>query len=271
MRIVLAGSTGVIGRRLEPLLTAQGHEVIGLARNGPLAVDVLDRDAVVAAVRDARPDVVMHQLTSLSTGDLAANARLRRDGTRNLVDAALAAGVRRIVAQSIAWAYEPGADPATEETPLDLGAEEPRQTSVAGVAALESAVREVPEWVVLRYGTLYGPDTWYARDGLMAQFAAAGRVPADADVSSLLHVDDAVAAAAAALEWPAGVVNVCDDEPAAASQWVPAFCAAAGVPAPPVTAGERHGWARGASNQFARTHVGWVPAHPSWRKGFATL
>jgi nucleoside-diphosphate-sugar epimerase len=105
----------------------------------------------------------------------------------------------------------------------------------------------------------------------MAQFAAAGKVPADADVSSLLHVDDAVAAAVAALEWPVGVVNVCDDEPAAASQWVPAFCAAANVPAPAVTEGERHGWARGASNHHARTHLGWNPTYPSWRQGFATL
>jgi nucleoside-diphosphate-sugar epimerase len=271
MRILLAGSTGVIGRRLEPLLTAKGHEVIGLARNGPVAVDVLDRDAVATAVRDARPDVVMHQLTSLRTRDFGANSRLRRVGTRNLVDAALAAGVRRIVAQSIAWAYEPGTGPASEETPLDLDAAEPRRTTVAGVAALESALREAPEWVVLRYGTLYGPDTWYARNGLMAQFAGAGKVPADEDVSSLLHVDDAVAAAAAALRWPTGAVNVCDDEPAAASEWVPAFCAAIGVPAPAATGGERHGWARGASNRYARKHLGWTPNHPSWRTGFATL
>ncbi|MGC4813716.1 NAD-dependent epimerase/dehydratase family protein [Micromonospora sp. DT228] len=271
MRIVLAGSTGVIGRRLEPLLTALGHEVIGLSRTGPVPVDVLDPDAVTAAVRDARPDVVMHQLTSLNNRDLAANSQLRRVGTRNLVDAALAAGVRRIVAQSIAWAYGPGAEPATESMPLDLDAAEPRQTTVAGVAALESAVAEAPEWVVLRYGTLYGPDTWYARDGLMAQLAAAGRVPADANVSSLLHVDDAATAAVAALEWPGGVVNVCDDEPAAASEWVPAFCAAAGVPAPAVTVGERQGWARGASNQLARTRLGWAPSYPSWREGFATV
>ncbi|TYB90407.1 NAD(P)-dependent oxidoreductase [Micromonospora sp. WP24] len=271
MRILLAGSTGVIGRRLAPLLTAQGHEVIGLARNGPLAVDVFDRDAVVAAVRDVRPDAVLHQLTSLSTGDRAANARLRRVGTRNLVDAALAAGVRRIVAQSITWAYEPGAEPATEETPFDLHAVEPRQHTVAAVAALESAVQEAPEWVVLRYGTLYGPDTWYARNGLMARFAAAGQLPADADVASLLHVDDAVAAAAAALGWPNGTVNVCDDEPAAGTVWVPAFCAAAGVPAPAPTEGERNGWARGANNHYARKHLGWVPEHPSWRTGFSTL
>jgi nucleoside-diphosphate-sugar epimerase len=272
MRILLAGSTGVIGRRLAPLLTDSGHEVIGLARTGaPFSVDVLDRDAVTAAVQEARPDVIMHQLTSLSARDLAANSRLRREGTRNLVDAALASGVRRIIAQSISWAYGPGAEPATEQTPLDLDAEEPRHTSVAGVAALEEAVREAPEWVILRYGTLYGPTTWYARDGAMAQTAAAGRLAADADVSSLLHVQDAAAAAAAALSWPSGAVNICDDEPTAAASWVPAFCAAVGLPAPAAAEGERRGWARGASNHYARKHLGWQPQYPSWREGFGTL
>ncbi|SNT64569.1 Nucleoside-diphosphate-sugar epimerase [Asanoa hainanensis] len=272
MRILLAGSTGVIGRRLGPLLTRQGHEVVGLARGDHrVPVDVLDRDAVVAAVRAVRPDVVMHQLTSLSTGDLAANARLRRIGTRNLVDAALAAGVRRIVAQSIAWGYAAGAEPATEETPLDVDAPEPRHTSVGGVTALEAAVREAPEWVVLRYGVLYGPRTWYARDGRMAEVAAAGKLPADANVGSLVHVDDAVVAAAVALSWPTGVVNVCDDEPAAAARWVPAFCAAVGAPPPAKDSGERNGWARGASNRYARETLGWFPSYPSWRDGFATL
>ncbi|GAA5196393.1 NAD(P)-dependent oxidoreductase [Rugosimonospora acidiphila] len=271
MRILLAGSTGVIGRRLEPLLTARGHEVTGVARNGPVAVDMLDRDAVAAAVRDARPDLVMHQLTSLGTGDFAANSRLRRVGTRNLVDAALSVGVRRIVAQSIAWAYEPGDDPARENTPFDPSDADPRRSSVAGVAALEAAVAEAPEWVVLRYGTLYGPGTWYARDGLMAQQAAAGKLPATADVSSLLHIDDAAAAAVSALEWPTGAVNVCDDEPAPAAQWVPAFCAAVGATTPAVTEGRQQVWARGADNHYARKHLRWVPRYPSWRSGFATL
>jgi nucleoside-diphosphate-sugar epimerase len=268
MRILLAGSTGVIGRHLEPLLTDSGHEVIGLARSGaPVAADVLDAGAVTAAVRDTRPDVIMHQLTSLSGGDLAANARLRRVGTRNLVDAARAFGVRRVIAQSIAWAYEPGAEPATEETPLDLDAPEPRHTSVSGVAALESAVRELPSWVILRYGTLYGPGTWWSRDGLMAKRAPA----AGPDVSSLLHVADAAAAAVAALGWPSGEVNICDDDPAPASAWVPAFCAAAGARAPGPASGDRQGWARGANNRYAREKLGWAPRYPSWRDGFTTI
>ena len=272
MRILLAGSTGVIGRRLTPLLTGSGHDVTGLGRgDADVLVDVLDRHAVAAAVRETRPDVIIHQLTSLSGRDFAANARLRRQGTRNLVDAALACGVRRIIAQSISWAYEPGLEPATEQTPLDLDAPEPRRTTVGGAAALEEAVREAPEWVILRYGTLYGPTTWYARDGAMAQRAAAGKLPADLDVSSFLHLDDAAAAAAAALDWPSGPVNVCDDHPAPAAAWVPAFCAAVGAPAPAAVEGDRHGWARGASNHYARTSLGWTPRYPSWRDGFATL
>jgi nucleoside-diphosphate-sugar epimerase len=122
----------------------------------------------------AAPDVVMHQLTDLKGGNRQANSEMRITGTRNLVDAALAVGVRRVVAQSIAWAYEPGPVPATEDVPLDLGSSGSRLRTVQGVAALEAAVREAPEWVVLRYGLLYGPGTWYARGGLMADAAARG-------------------------------------------------------------------------------------------------
>src|SRR5689334_20055690 len=110
------------------------------------------RDRVVQAVRSAAPDVVRHQLTDLKGANFRANSEMRTTGTRHLVDAALAAGVRRIVAQSIAWVYEAGEAPATEAVPLDLGAEGSRLRSVQGAAALEGAVREAPEWVVLRYG-----------------------------------------------------------------------------------------------------------------------
>jgi nucleoside-diphosphate-sugar epimerase len=223
------------------------------------------------AVALAAPDVVMHQLTDLKGGNFRANSEMRVTGTRHLVDAALAAGVRRVVAQSIAWAYEAGDAPASEDVPLDLGSEGSRLRSVQGVAALEGAVREAPEWVVLRYGLLYGPGTWYARGGLMAEQAARGELAADSDVSSFVHVDDAAGAAADALTWPTGFVNVCDDVPAPGRDWVPAFCRAVGVAEPVASGGERHGWARGASNEFARKELNWTPAWPSWREGFAAL
>jgi nucleoside-diphosphate-sugar epimerase len=280
MRIFLAGASGVLGNRLLPALLADGHQVVGLTRraqgaeairaHGAEAVvgDVFDRATLAAAVRDAAPDLVMHQLTDLGGGDPAANARLRSVGTRNLVDAALAAGVRRIVAQSIAWVYAPGDEPATEDVPLDLSAPEPRATTVRGVADLETAVQEIPEWVILRYGLLYGPTTWYAPDGLMARRALAGELTADADLTSFLHVDDAVAAAVAALGWPNGAVNVCDDDPAPGTDWLPAFCAGLDAPEPARSGATRHGWARGADNTYARTKLDWTPRHPTWRTGF---
>jgi nucleoside-diphosphate-sugar epimerase len=280
MRVLLAGATGVIGRRLVPLLLDAGHEVVALTRRddavrglralgaGAIVADALDRDAVLAAVRRARPRVVMHQLTDLGGGSTAANAALRIHGTRNLVDAALAAGVRRIVAQSIAWAYEPGADPAIERVRLDLDAPAPRQTTIDGIAALEAAVRELPEWVALRYGLLYGPGTWYAADGLRADDARAGTLAANADVSSFVHVDDAADAACAALSWPSGAVNVCDDEPAPGREWVPVFCRAVGAGDPAADDAPRTAWARGASNRHAREELGWAPRYASWRSGF---
>jgi nucleoside-diphosphate-sugar epimerase len=133
-------------------------------------------------------------------------------------------------------------------------------------------VGELSEWVVLRYGLLYGPGTWYAADGMMADRARAGELTADADVSSFVHVDDAAAAAVAALSWPTGAVNVCDDDPAAGYEWVPVFCASVGAPPPAsdtAVAVERHGWARGASNRHARRDLGWNPSRRSWRDGFS--
>jgi nucleoside-diphosphate-sugar epimerase len=277
MHVFLAGASGVVGRRVLPLLVQAGHRVTALTRDpdsvealrgagaGAVVADAYDRDALRAAVTAACPDAVMHQLTDLRGGDTRANARLRTEGTRNLVDAACAAGVRRVVAQSIAWAYEPGARPAREDVPLDLGADEPRRTTVLGVAALEAAVGELPEAVVLRYGMLYGAGTWFAPDGARADDARAGRLRAGRDVTSFVHADDAAAAAIAALRWPPGAVNVCDDEPARARDWVPVLCAAIGAPPPPPDDAPRAPWARGADNARARRDLGWTPAHASWR------
>ena len=83
------------------------------------------------------------------------------------------------------------------------------------VAALEQATRRAAEWVVLRYGMLYGPDTWYEPQGRgAADDARAGRLAIDGNITSFVHVDDAAAAAVQALAWPSGPVNICDDEPA---------------------------------------------------------
>jgi nucleoside-diphosphate-sugar epimerase len=180
-RIFLAGAAGAVGMRLTPLLRQAGHQVFGTTRSAdkaailrglgaqPLLVDVFDATALQRAVTQAEPDVVIHQLTDLPKNldpakmrdAIARNARMRELGTRNLVTAALAARARRLVAQSIAWAYAAGPEPHAESDPLDTDAQGDRGITVRGVLALESAVLGSPplEGLVLRYGQLYGAGT----------------------------------------------------------------------------------------------------------------
>ncbi|MDL4814042.1 NAD-dependent epimerase/dehydratase family protein [Actinomadura opuntiae] len=278
MHVFLAGATGVIGRALVPLLLQAGHQVTGTSRTTRgaarlgaagatgIALDVFDREAVTDALLTTAPDALIHQLTALGDGSPADNARIRRDGTRNLVDAARKAGVGRIVAQSIAWAYEAGDLPADESVPLDLSAPPPRATTIGGIHALETAAAEISDHVILRYGTLYGPDTWYAPQGLIAARLRAGELLANDAVTSFVHVQDAAQAALLALTWPNGPINIVDHEPAPARAWLPALATALDEPAPAPGHG-RAGWERGARNHKA-TALGWQPRHPSWRTGF---
>jgi nucleoside-diphosphate-sugar epimerase len=150
-----------------------------------LVADVFDREAVLAAMSKAQPEVVIHQLTSLSNRNFLDNTTIRIEGTRNLVDAALALGVERIIAQSISWAYEPGEGPATEDIPLHVFASEPRNTTIEGIVALERAVTEITHHVILRYGMLYGPGTWYDHQGFMAEQILHGKVPATDGVMAI--------------------------------------------------------------------------------------
>ena len=152
MRVMIAGGTGAVGRPLATQLSEAGHEVIATTRSHEraaqlravgiqaLRMDALDRNSVDFAMEAAAPDAIIHQLTSLAEGDLEQNARLRRDGTRNLVGSAKRVGVDRLIAQSIAWAYAAGAGPADESVPLDVMAPLPRGATVAGVLALEDTV-----------------------------------------------------------------------------------------------------------------------------------
>lgn len=215
-RVLLAGASGVVGRRLLPLLRNAGHEVFGTTRSPanaerlralgakPLVVDVFDAAALARAVAGARPEVVIHQLTDLPdrldpekmAEAIPRNARIRDEGTRNLVAAARAAGARRLIAQSIAWLYAPGPEPHGEDDPLQAP-EGARAVTVAGVLALERQVLEASPLtgIVLRYGQFYGPDT--------GTDAPAGASP--------LHVDAAAYAALLAVErGAAGVYNVAE-------------------------------------------------------------
>jgi nucleoside-diphosphate-sugar epimerase len=223
MRVFLAGATGVVGRRLAVLLRDAGHEVTGTTRTAaksamlralgvaPVVLDVFDAAALTQAVAAARPDIVIHQLTDLPSAPgtpgyaaaQATNNRLRIEGTRNLMQAAKLASVRRAVAQSIAFVYAPGEGARVENDSLDLAPQGVRVLTVQGVVALEHQVltTEGIDGVVLRYGYLYGPDTWYD---------APPKPPS-------VHVDAAAHAALLALDKGAGVYNIAEDDGAVSS------------------------------------------------------
>ncbi len=219
MRIFLAGASGVVGRRLVPFLVGAGDQVTGttrsaekadlIARAGAAAVvvDVFDAEALTRVVVAARPDIVIHQLTDLpdvfDRDQMAAvgerNSRVRIEGTRNLVAAACVAGVRRIVAQSIAFIYAPGPEPHAEADPLVSERDGEGVVTARGVLALERAVTATPgiAGIVLRYGRFYGPGTWRAEPS--------GR--------GFLHVDAAAHAALLAVtKGVAGIYNIAEDD-----------------------------------------------------------
>lgn len=219
MNIFLAGASGVIGRRLVPMLRDAGHRVTGTTRSPEKAaaletlgasgvvVDVFDARALLKAMNVAHPDVVIHQLTDLPdtidpqtyAAALARNSKVRIEGTPNLVNAALMVGARRLIAQSVGFAYAPGGEPHDEKAPLDHAAEGPRRTLVDGITALEDAVTKPPglEAVILRYGYFYGPGTWHM---------APTRKPP-------IHVDAAAHAALLAVSRGApGIYNVAEDD-----------------------------------------------------------
>ena len=305
MRVFVAGASGAIGRPLVPKLVAAGHEVTGTTRSEEKAeavraagaraavVDVFDAGALRAAVLEAAPEVVVHELTALpdrldfrDPGTYAATNRVRTEGTRNLLDAAAAAGTRRFVCQSIAFAYRSSGswvktegDPLAENVPGAFGG------ALRAVSEMESMVLEpkAVEGLVLRYGFFYGPGTAYGPDGSTIADIRRRRMPIvgkATGVFSFIHLDDAADATVAAVERGApGVYNITDDEPAAMSEWLPVVAEAAGAKRPrrvPVwlaklVAGEEiAGFAlelRGASNERAKRELGWQPAHPSWRAG----
>jgi nucleoside-diphosphate-sugar epimerase len=316
MRIFVAGATGVLGRALVPRLVASGHEVVGMTRSAskqdlvrelgarPVVADALDADAVAQAVASAEPEVIVHQLTSLS-GKLSARDmrhperspmaamtnRLRTEGTDNLLAAGRAVGSRRFLAQSFGafrWART-GGPVLTEADPLDPDPPPALRAPLVGILHVERAVPAI-EWgegLVLRYGGFYGPGTAIslAPDAPIASPVRKRRLPiigGGGGVWSQVHVDDAAAATVVAVDHGAsGIYNVVDDEPAPVREWLPALASALGAKPPRhiprwlgrLAAGEAATLMMtescGASNEKAKRELGWQLRYPSWRQGFA--
>ena len=303
MRVFVAGGTGAIGKRLVPMLVSRGHEVTATTRSrdrlaslralGATAVvmDGLDAQAVAEAVARAEPEAVIHQMTSLAGGldtrrfdrCFAVTNALRTRGTEHLLAAAGAAGVDRVLAQSYTtWTNaRSGHGLATEDEPLEPDPPEQQRETLAAIRFLEQAVTQASRrGVVLRYGSLYGPQ---ASEPLV-ELVRRRRLPVvggGTGIWSWVHVDDAAAATVAALEGGGGgVYNVVDDDPAPVSDWLPYLARVVGARPPlrvPAWLGRIAGGevgvslmtrTRGSSNQKARRELGWSPSFPTWREGF---
>jgi 2-alkyl-3-oxoalkanoate reductase len=306
MKVFVAGASGAIGGPLVRQLLAAGHEVTGTTRRedraeqiraagaGAVVCDVFDAAALEAAVKEAAPEVVVNQLTSLPQRYNARKAsfyeatdRVRKEGGRNLLAAARAAGARRFVTQSICFLYAPEGDWVKDEEARPFtDAPGHFRHAVEAMLGHEREVLEAEgiEGLVLRYGQFYGPGTYYARDGHFGREASKRRLPVVGEGTgtfSFLHTEDAAAATLAALDHGApGIYNVCDDEPAPLHEWVPVYAEALGAKPPrhvplwlaKLVAGSAVAAQavalRGASNAKAKRELSWQPRYPSWRQGF---
>jgi nucleoside-diphosphate-sugar epimerase len=265
----------------------------------PAVADGLDAPAIRAAVLAAQPEVIVDQMTDLAAvTDLrhfdrafSTTNQLRTQGTDFLLAAAREAGVRRFIAQSFCgWTYGRGGDPVkTEADALDVDPPEELRRTLEAIQYLEGAVAgsASPEGIVLRYGSFYGPDTGMLSHAMIDQVRRR-RVPLIGGGGgrwSFIHVEDAASATLAAIERgrPGEIYNIVDDEPAAVSEWLPALATLLGA-RPPIRvpawlgrlfAGEHlvsmMTEVRAGSNAKAKRELGWQPAHPSWRAGFAEV
>ena len=311
MRIFVAGATGAVGRSLIPRLVSAGHSVVGLTRSSSktpivrrlgaeaVVANGLDARDILSAVVAARPDIIVHEMTDLKgVSDLrkfdrtfAVSNRLRMEGTDYLLAAAREAGVKRFIAQSFCgWPYERSGEPVkSEDDPLDPDPPLELRRTLDAIRYLESTVTGAThlDGIVLRYGAFYGRDTGML-DGALVQQVRRRFAPVIGDGNgwwSFLHIDDAAAATALAIERGkrGEIYNIVDDEPAPVREWLPALARMLGARPPlhaPLWLGRLLAGdhlvtmmteARAGSNAKAKRELAWRPAHPSWRQGFAEV
>lgn len=298
MRVLVAGSTGVLGRQVVPVLRAAGHDVIGLASRPAgsgertVVADAFDKDGLIDAVVRAEPDAVVHLMTAIPqridpkrlAKQFAVTNRLRTEGTANLIAAARRAGAERIITQGLAYSYQPGPGAAGEDEPLWVDG--PAQFRPVALALVEHERLTVQaQGLVLRFGHLYGAGTAYAADGSFVADVRSGKVPLVGGghaTFSFTHTRDAAMAVLAGLDKDVhGPLNIVDDTPTPVAEWLPALATLLEAPRPkPAPAWLARlavgGWGvafmnelRGADNARARSLLDWRPGYRTWRAGFA--
>ncbi|WP_213805529.1 NAD(P)-dependent oxidoreductase [Granulicella sp. dw_53] len=300
MRVFVAGASGAIGEPLIAELLKQGHSVVGMttsetrAKNlesqGATAIiaDALDAAAVEAALRQAKAEVLIDELTSLpkEQSDMPKYAerdtRLRLEGGVNLLRAAIASGVRRYLQQSSGFFLKPAKGTlADESSPLDINASPSVAANARTYTELETRLfsSSAIEGVALRYGFFYGPKTWYHPGEAAANMVMRQQNPVVGQgegVWSFVHINDAAVVTVAALTAEPGIYNLVDDDPLPQSVWLPAFAKFLGAPQPThlseaemtAIAGEDAVYyatkLSGASNTKAKRVLGWKPRRLEW-------
>jgi 2-alkyl-3-oxoalkanoate reductase len=305
MRVFVAGASGAIGKPLIAELIRQGHAVTGMSHSPAGArsllalgaavaeVDAFDAAAVEQALRQARAEAVIDELTSLPrdpaqmASAAAGDRRLRLEGGGNLYRGAEAVGVRRYLQQSSGFFLQPGTGLADESEGLAIDASPGVAAAARTYTELETRVlgagdgdsAGVMEGVSLRYGFFYGPGTWYNPDGASADQVRRQEVPIIGQGEGLwswIHIEDAALATVAALTSPPGIYHIVDDAPAPVSLWLPQFARVVGAPPPPrlsVEEATRVAGAdavyygtklRGASNAKAKKVLGFKPRRLEW-------
>ncbi len=300
MRVFVAGASGAIGEPLIAELLKQGHSVVGMTTSEARAknlesqgaeaviVDAFHAAEVEAALRQAKAEVVIDELTSLpkEQSDMpkyaAGDRRLRIEGGGNLFRAAIASGVQRYLQQSSGFFLKAAEGTlADESSPLDINASPGVAASARTYTELEARLfsSSAIEGVALRYGFFYGPKTWYYPGGAAANMVMRQQNPVvgkGEGVSSFVHISDAAVATVAALTAEPGVYNLVDDDPSPQAVWLPAFAKFVGAPEPPhMSEAEVKAMAgddvvyyatklSGASNAKAKRVLGWKPGRLEW-------
>jgi nucleoside-diphosphate-sugar epimerase len=310
VKVFVAGATGAIGQHLLPALVRAGHSVVAMTRTpdkvealraqsaSPVVADALDADAVMAAVRAAEPEVVIHELTAIPPNadfrnidrEFALTNRLRREGLDHLLAAARMAQARRLIVQSFTgWPFAREGGPVkTEDDPLDPHPLPSMRVTLDTIRYLETTVLGTTdlECLGLRYGIFYGPGSSLAADGYLVRLLRRRLLPIigqGSGVWSFVHLDDVAGATVAAVErGTPGIYNIVDDDPAPVSQWLPVLAAAVGAQPPlrvprllgRLIAGDATvtvmNEIRGAANDKAKRALDWRLIYPSWRDGFRT-
>lgn len=296
MKVFVAGATGVLGRRLVPLLVAAGHDVTAIARNDagrttveaagarPVAVSLFDVDALRTVV--AGHDAVINVATRIPTGPSAArlsawreNDRIRREGSANLVDAAVHAGAGRYVQESITFVYDDHGDEWIREDGR-LRLEFQLHSAVDAEAQAARFTQAGGQGLALRFGLFMDESSAHFRD--QVAMLRKGQAPAfgsPAAYQASVMVDDAAAAVVAALGAPAGLYNVTEDEPLTRRDHYSAAAAALGLDAPkflPEALGKLPrvrvlARSQRVANGAFKAATGWAPRFPSAREAWAEM